>query len=357
VKHFLLSLTMLACGAKIAPQAAQDSTPVLPAPEANVYTLAPSPPADFLVATVANGLPFDDALAGAASGLAIPLSQDQGFDSADLSWACVRAGWPYPLSDMRSLTVDKDAHPEGLLAGIELSPTSRIGLVRARSANSDTWVFLQSEVLVKAQPFEKTQTLNTRFPNPFSEETALNTHLLSPTGHLYSLEKEQVLDETGEWLLESHQNGTLVLRAALFVDMKAPQNALIPYQAELPPEEDPTDLAALILSDMHRLYLGTEKALRRETSLDTSARMALKAWKENQALTAAHVRFEKLGYVREPRGEVLCSGATVRACLDNLYWSIPLRKELLSEGHDVMGIAASQDKSGNILLMINLAAN
>ena len=357
MKHFLLSLTMLACGPKFAPPAAQESTPVLPAPEASVYTLAPAPPADFLVAKVANGLPFDDALAGAASGLAIQLNQNQGFDSADLSWACIRAGWPYPLSDMRSLTVGKDAHPDGLLADVELAPTSRVGLVRARSANSDTWVFLQSEVLISAQAFGKAHALNALFSNPFSQTKDLKTHLLSPTGQLYALDKDQVLDETGEWLLESHQNGQLVLRAALFVDMKAPQKALVPYQPDLPAEENLTVLAAEILSDMHRLYLGKEKGLRRESSLDTSARMALKAWEEKKELTAAHVRFEKLGYVREPRGEVLCTGATVRACLDNLYWSIPLRKELLSEGHDVMGIAASRDESGNILLMINLAAN
>ena len=358
MKPILLCLILLGCAPKLAPNPAQESTPVLPALEADVYTLAPTPPADFLVAKIAKGLPFDEALAGAAAALAIPLSQSQSasFDSADLTWACIRAGWPYPLSDMRSLRVAKDGLPEGLLAELEIQDTSRVGLVRARGANSDTWVYLQSEVIAPAHAFLKTHELNTAFPNPFPKESPVKTHLLSPSGVVHTLRGEQQLDEVGEWLLESHIQGQRVLLAALFVDMEAPQKAILPYQGADADQKDPAALAARLLSQMHKVYFATEKGLKRESALDTSARMALKAWKAGLDLPAAHVRFEKLGYVREPRGELLCTGDSVRACIDNLFWSVPLRKVLLSENHTLVGVAASEADKGQLTLMINLAA-
>ena len=358
MKPILLCLILLGCGPKLAPNPAQESTPVLPALDADVYTLAPTPPTDFLVAKVASGLPFDEALSGAAAALAISLSQSQtaNFDSADLTWACIRAGWPYPLSDMRSLRVAKDSTPEGLLAELQIKDTSRIGLVRARSANNDTWVYLQSEVLAPALAFLKTHELNTPFSNPFPKESPAKTHLLSPSGIVHALDDKQPLNEAGEWLLESHIQGQRVLLAALFVEMEAPQESILPYQGANSDQTDPAALAAQLLSQMHQVYFATEKTLRREATLDTSARMALKAWKAGVDLPAAHVRFEKLGYVREPRGELLCTGDSVRACLDNLFWSVPLRKVLLSEKHTVIGVAASEADKGQLTLMINLAA-
>jgi hypothetical protein len=302
-------------------------------------------------------MPFDEALAGAATNIAIGISQGQGFDSADLTWACIRSGWPYTLSDMRSLRVAKDTDPIGLLADLNLKESSRIGLVRARAGNMDIWVLLQSEVLVHAAPFAKTQTIDTPLANPFSDESGVQTQLLSPGGTVYTLGKEQALDETGEWLMESHLKKEVVLRAALFVNMEEPMEALIPYQDPLQRADDPEANAVLLLSQMHQDYFDTDKGLRREPALDTSARLAMKAWLTDQRLPAAHLRFERLGYVREPRGEVLCTGETVRACLDNLYWSIPLRKVLLAEGHGVIGVAASRNENGEIMLMLNLAAD
>lgn len=359
MRPILLSIILLGCAPKLVPPAAQESTPVLPAIEADVYTLAPTPPADFLVAEIAKDLPFDEALAGAAAGLAILIGENTsaGFDSADLTWACIRAGWPYPLSDMRSLSVDKDERPEGLLAALSLHDSSRIGLARARSATSDTWVYLQSEVSQPAQPFSKTHTLGASFSNPFGTESSVKTHLLSPSGKVLDLVKKQRLNESGEWLLQSHLEGAPILLAALFVDMKAPQKALLPFQEANTKPDSPAALAATLLSEMHKIFFDTDQGLQREASLDTLARIALRAWQNDEALPAAHVRFEKLGYVREPRGEILCTGESVRACLDNLFWSIPLRKVLLSEKHKSVGIAAHQSDTGQLTLMINLASN
>ena len=319
---------MSACGPKTAAPISKESMPILPALEGAIYTLAPTAPRDPVVARIATELPFDEALSGAASSIAIGLSQGQDFDSADLTWACIRAGWPYPLSDMRSIAVEKDAQPHGLLAELALSPFSRIGLVRARGRDQDIWVLLQSEV-----------------------------KLLSPSGALFDLAEDLRLDESGEWLLESYLGETVLLRAALFVEMETPKDALLPYQEPLSQEQDLSAEAATLLSEMHQDFFGTDKGLSREAALDTSARLAMKAWLNSEELPAAHVRFEKLGYVHEPRNELLCTGETIRACLDNLYWSIQLRQALLSEGHEVLGVAAEKTEDGEIMLMLNLAAN
>jgi hypothetical protein len=311
------------------------------------------------VAEFAKDLPFDEALAGAAAGLAILIGENgsTGFDSADLTWACIRAGWPYPLSDMRSLSVGKDGRPEGLLAELKLQDASRAGLARARTANNDTWVYLQSEVSQPALPFSKTHALGASFSNPFETTSNVKTHLLSPSGNVLELGKEQTLNESGEWLLESHLEGVPILLAALFVDTKAPQKALLPFQEASANAESPAKLAATLLSEMHKIYFDTDQGLQRDVSLDTLARIALKGWQTGESLPAAHVRFEKLGFVREPRGEILCTGESVRACLDNLFWSIPLRKVLLSVQHKSVGVAAHQSETGQLTLMINLAAN
>ncbi len=172
---------------------------------------------------------------------------------------------------------------------------------------------------------------------------------------MHILDSEQPLDEAGEWLLESHIQGQRILLAALFVDMETPQETILPYQGSGSDQGDPAALAAQLLSQMHQVYFDTEKGLKRESALDTSARIALRAWNAELDLPAAHVRLEKLGYVREPRGELLCTGDSVRACIDNLFWSIPLRKVLLSEKHTVVGVAASEPEKGQLTLMINLA--
>jgi len=331
--------------------------PILPALEGAIYTLAPTAPRDPVVARIATELPFDEALSGAASSIAIGLSQGQDFDSADLTWACIRAGWPYPLSDMRSIAVEKDAQPHGLLAELALSPFSRIGLVRARGRDQDIWVLLQSEVRLEAAPFPKAFAIDAKIQPPFVAESGVATKLLSPSGALFDLAEDLRLDESGEWLLESYLGETVLLRAALFVEMETPKDALLPYQEPLSQEQDLSAEAATLLSEMHQDFFGTDKGLSREAALDTSARLAMKAWLNSEELPAAHVRFEKLGYVHEPRNELLCTGETIRACLDNLYWSIQLRQALLSEGHEVLGVAAEKTEDGEIMLMLNLAAN
>ena len=89
---FLLVACNLACAPKRVEQTTPKSMPILPSFKASVYTLAPSLPRDPLVRELLTGLPYDEALAGAASALALALGQGDAIDSTDVNWACMING-------------------------------------------------------------------------------------------------------------------------------------------------------------------------------------------------------------------------------------------------------------------------
>ena len=330
--------------------------PILPSYKAQIYTLAPTIPRDPLVRDLLGDRPYDEALAGAATALSLLLSQGEETDSADVNWACQRSGWPYSLSAHRQAVLPKDTAPVGLLEGLTLSPNSRLGVVRARSSESDIWVLLQSEVDSPLTPLAMRYNSGDLLELPTNPELPLTWLAVDPTGTLQRPEEQLRLNLEGEWLIEgTHPNGFLY-RAALYVDMDTPELSL--FEAE-PPEVETgaqEEQASRMVSLAHQVFFATDKVIQRDPSLDRSAAMSLQASLRGESISSADLRFEQLGFTRTPRAELGCTGGSVRECLDSLYWSAHARSLLLDGSHGVLGVAAAQLQDGQVALMLNLAA-
>jgi len=331
--------------------------PILPAMTAEIYTLAPSPPKDPVVARHVAGFSYDEALAGAAAHIALRVSQNQGFDNADLNWATMQSGWPYPVQEFRQLHTEKDADPIGLFSDLKTSPKTRLGVVRARGQTHDFWILLASEVPLEAAPFANSHALGAEFWNPFGQDQEVVLSARGPKGGFLESKRGFMLDEPGEWLIEAHKNGSLLLKAVLYVGIDAPTEALVEYRPILAEDTDLQREALFVLSEMHQIYFNAHPGLQHEPALDLSATLGLDAVLSETEPTAIEIRLEKLGFHRSPRGEVQCTGNTVRSCLDSLYWSVEHRGVLLSEHHRLAGVASARFADDQILLILNLAAD
>ena len=95
----------------------------------------------------------------------------------------------------------------------------------------------------------------------------------------------------------------------------------------------------------------------REPNLDRSAAIALKAILSGEEISSAELRFEQLGFTKAPRHEIGCTGETVRTCLDGLIWSTKNRGKLLARDHEAIGISTMPLENGQLMMMINLAAD
>ena len=117
-------LLLLGCPPKPppGPPDVEGQLPVLPAPDAPIYSVAPGSPADSLVAWAVDGLTYDDALGGAAAGLAEVISDLGGHDEAAVRWACLRAGWPYGVGRVAWERTPHDTVPAALVSFAVIRP-------------------------------------------------------------------------------------------------------------------------------------------------------------------------------------------------------------------------------------------
>ncbi|MCK6525862.1 hypothetical protein L6R49_31045, partial [Myxococcota bacterium] len=187
--------------------------PVVPAVVAPVYTDAPGAPRDPLVAWAARDLPYDEALAGAAAGVAFEmLATGGGLDPSGLRWAAVRAGWIWPVQGVASELVADGAMPAGMVSEVRagLKPGQAIGLVRVRDDKGagDLWVALTSTPAVALAPIRREQdvgatvTFGVKADTPAPE--GLQVLAASPSLRLVS-GPSLTLDEPGEWVVELRQ--------------------------------------------------------------------------------------------------------------------------------------------------------
>ena len=354
---FLLIVACSACAPKNVEQTAAKSMPILPSYKAKIYTLAPTLPRDPLVRELLIGLHYDESLAGAATAISLAIGQDQPLDGADVNWACLRSGWPYPLTGHRQLILPKDSDPAALIQDLQLTPTSRIGVVRARSSESDVWVLLQSEVPVAMNALSMEQDINSTLAIPGPSSESLVWTMADPEGHEHTVSNSILLDQAGEWLLEANSPDGQLYRAAIYVDMDIPETSLISPEDPVSGAEARANQAHRMITESHQLFFDTEQELVREPNLDRSAAIALKAILSGEEISSAELRFEQLGFTKAPRHEIGCTGETVRTCLDGLIWSTKNRGKLLARDHEAIGISTMPLENGQLMMMINLAAD
>ena len=332
-------LILLACPKPVdlEPPVAEDR-PIVPAPVAPIYTQAPGVPADPLVRWV---LPeADEALSGAAAGLAFVHDEHGALDEAAVRWALIRAGWPYSYGLVDLETVAADDVPERLASvARDAAEQGPVGLARVRADDGDTWVLVAGQVNGELPAFPRETDIGEGL------ELASSQRTLAPSGRVH--DGPVVFGEPGEWLVEVG-------------DVQLPI-----YVGELTPEDGP--------------FLGVESGRPSEAEAVASTTESLNVLRD--LLGAAAVEVDPVlsavaaeeanrratgerGEAREAAirgagydgavGELVCTGKTVQGCLDNLFWSIDARQHLAQQGYTHAGVGARWTSSG-LLIVVDLA--
>lgn len=340
----MLLLTLLACPPKDA-GALGPGVPVLPAMEAPLYTWSRGAPPDAAVAQLAQGLPWDEALSGAAAFLALAAIAGDPVDSAQARWAAYRAGWPYPLTDIVVQVVPGGELPElpqGLTA-------PAVGVARARGSRGDAWVWLQSEPPVPLKPFRREQDLGQQLRLGTQDGSPLAVRAAAPSGAVHG--DGATLDEGGEWLVELTAQGRRWV-VPVYVDSATPADAPYPHVHPAPADSNNAMAEAIEVLDDYRATFGAD-SLERDPMLDKSAARALEAHLQGEPLAPAADRLSKLG-LSGNLAEVTCTAPTVPECLDRVYWSVDHRHGMVDPQMGWVGVAASIGPEG-VTLVVDLA--
>ncbi len=340
----MLLLTLLACPPKDAASLGP-AVPVLPAMEAPLYTWSRGAPPDAAVARVAQDLPWDEALSGAAAFLALAATQGDPVDRAQARWAAYRAGWPYPLDEVVVQTVangDVPERPPGLTGGA-------VGVARARGARGDAWVWLTSTPPVALEPFRRELPLGHLLELATQDQSPLVVRTAAPDGALAG--DKVTLDQGGEWLVElTAADQTWIV--PVYVDGPTPADAPYPHVMAPPQGTHEAQAQALEVLDELRATFDAP-SLERDPLLDKAAGRALTARVNGQPLPPAADRLGKLGLTGHLY-ELSCTAPTVPECLDRLYWSIDHRGQLVDPVLAWAGVAASLGPAG-VTLVVDLA--
>jgi len=340
----VLLLTLLACPPKDA-GALGPAVPVLPAMEAPLYAWSKGAPPDAAVARLAQGLPWDEALSGAAAFLALSATQGDRVDGAQARWAGYRAGWPYEIDELVVQTVVNGDVP---LRPADLTGTA-VGVARARGARGDAWVWLTSTPPADVAPFRRELPLGHVLKVETRDAQALQIRTAAPDGTISG--PEPTLDQPGEWLVELTAGGqSWVL--PVYVDGQTPADA--PYPHVLEPPHGTQDAIAQALEVVDELRATFDApSLERDPMLDKAAARSLEATLQGTPLAQAAERLGKLGMTGHVY-ELTCTAATVPECLDGLYWSVDHRGELVDPLLSWVGVAASIGPGG-VTLVVDLA--
>ena len=328
------------------------STPKLPSPHSGTYARAPSTPRDPVIASITGHHTWDASLAGAAAGLAVSrLMDDRSITAWRAREAAWRAGYPYPVVQIRAWSTEPQSEPpDALIQWLGTVPkTSDLGLVRARDADMEIWLAMVGNV-------RHDVGVHPRHVNPGSDHTLpliddLTFQLVAPSGHLTSgsLATKQafILDEQGEWLTVINDAEGRVAAWPTYVGILPPSNNLldeINITASQQLELDVLDA----LNEVRAIY-GAPMWTR------TPVLDALAATLHEDTSRDIRTLGESLGYAAEKVHAWSCRLDSTYACLDAMLWEPTFRRGLLgdsteagvhlkttSAGVTLMGVAASE---------------
>ena len=355
----LLMWMALACAPKkpvepVQPDPSTLAQPILPATSAPVYTTKQTLPADDLVAQVALGLVWDEALSGAAAALGLG---GEGVTLEAAQHTAHRAGYPYPVRVVSSGLVPAGQHPDALLRTLHkvLDKTDHLGLARVRVGVHDKWVALIASPVDTLQPFAREQAigavvdLRTVGPGTWMA--------ISPSGttHTGQLPSQLTLDEAGEWWLEVDGMHETIAALPIYVDMGTPPESLI----VLPGDEfagpvAAADEAMILVSSVREAF--SMPGLQDDGTLETLAQYPLSLLLAQQwDRTTGIDRLHAAGFIGGPVGQIQCQGATVAACIDGMMRSARERQHLLNPAFRIGGAAAQVSTEG-VTIVLNMAS-
>ncbi|MBK7758229.1 MAG: hypothetical protein IPI35_17895 [Deltaproteobacteria bacterium] len=342
--------------------------PVVPAVVAPVYTTAPGAPRDPLIAWAARDLPYDEALAGAAAGVAFEmLATGGGLDPSGLRWAAVRAGWPWPVQGVSSELVSEGELPAAMVSELRaaLKPGQAIGLARVRDdlGSGDLWVGLTSTPALALAPIRREQavgatlTLGVKVDSP----APAGLRVLAASPSLRLIDGPSVtLDEPGEWVIELRQaqdgGGERALaQLPIYVGEPTPDDG--PFEA---PDAPPADVGEAIRGAI--AGVNGLRGLSAAQTLSTDPVLAATARSEATRRAAgggpsadAEARLRRAGFPTGDVAELSCRAPTVQSCLDGLFWSPTSRAALLDPDMTLLGVGAELT-NGQLTLVLGMAA-
>lgn len=342
--------------------------PVVPAVVAPLYTAAPGAPRDPLVAWAARDLPYDEALAGAAAGVAFEMLATGGaLDASGLRWAALRAGWIWPMQGVASELVAEGTLPAAMVSELRagLKPGQSIGLARVRDDQGagDLWVGLTSTPAVPLAPVPREQavgaalTLGVRAGA--TPPAGLRVLAASPSLRLLD-GPSLTLDEPGEWVVELRQaqegGGERALaQLALYVGEPTPDDG--PFEAPDAPPADVGEALRGAIAGVNGLRgLSAAQALSVDPVLAATARSEATRRAAGGGPSAdAESRLRRAGFPTGDVAELSCRAPTVQSCLDGLFWSPTSRAALLDPDMTLLGVGAELT-SGQLTLVLAMAA-
>lgn len=315
-----------------------DLLPVLPSPRADLYTRAPGTPRDPLVASVADGLPWDEALSGVASAVALADLSGEKVDDCRLRWMAVLAGYPYPVRGWLAASTAKGEVPERLLEEARAYAARGrvdIGLVRAREDEIDRWVLVVGDHTAEIPAVPRELRLG--------EEVSLAGMSWvgsDPLGEVRALDGTLVADIPGEWLLAARAGGRTVASFPVYVGDKPPE--MPPLQCDARAGAPEQRVSAMV-ADLRSRY--QYAPLARDPALDSVARARLRALAAGGDVPDARAQLRAAGFVGVPVAAGECRAATVEACVSNMWWSPEDRGALVGDLADY-GVAVEEGKDG-----------
>jgi len=327
--------------------------PILPAMEADVYASGHSIARDTLVAQVALGMSWDEALSGAAAALGLG---DGEITLERAQHAAHRSGFPYPVRVVSSGRVVAGTHPDALVRTLHavMGKTDRLGLARVRKGEHDRWVALIAspvdELAALGRQHELGAALQIRTVGPST------WMLVSPSGQVKSgtTPAAPTLDEEGEWWLEVDGVEQTIAALPLYVNLPPPKDVLIDLPGrELSGPVVAADEALLLISDVREAF--SMARLRDDGTLQTLAQYPLELLLGQQwDRDSAHGRLHAAGFAGGPVGQVQCKGPTVAACVDTMVRSARERELVLNPSFRIGG-AAAQVSTDGVTIVVNMA--
>lgn len=316
-------LLLAGCAHTGAARVDPEVAPSLPSPRADVYTRAPGTPSDPLVAAAAAGLPWDEALSGVATAIAMAELGGDRVDGCRLRWMAAQAAYPYPVRGWLAATVGKGEIPATLLehARAYAQKPVDIGLVRARIGEGDRWVLVvadrRGEVPAIAREAAVGETLTLG---------AGDWRVSDPLGEPREVADALVLDAPGEWLVQARAGGAALATFPVYVGETMPE---VPPYACAAGDGAPDARAASAVAAVRDAY--GYAPLARDPALDSVARARLRAWVGREPLPAARDQLRAAGFIGVPVAAGACRAATVEACLEGLWWSPDDRGALVGD--------------------------
>ena len=317
-------------------------SPILPAPYATVYTQAPGPARDPLVAYVAQGKRTDETLSGAAGSMSLLVNESGGLDQASLHWALITSGWPYRVSQVLVERTGKDQIPASFESSVaDLDPQVPIGVARSRSPGKDTWVLLVGQVDTPVKPFAREAQVGERLALQVSGGSwaRVEQRMLPPQGPLRL--GPSTYDAPGEWLVElygvnAENERTLLIQLPVYVGEETPEDGpFVGVESDKPTGDAALRRAEGGLNELRNL-LGAPALQMDPVALALAGKHA-RALDTGSAATLDVVTLAEEAGLKDPQ-ILVCQGEGVNGCLDAWFWSIDARPALRDPNLNLLGL-------------------